>query len=854
MVKYIYKIVTLMIIFMGALFFFGSRLQSDSFQTGEVVEAGTETFPYLSVKSQGIEMNRLYGYSGVLDANIVRESITPITGDKSISIIFGGADTRIVKMDYEVVDKDTLEVYEKKEINTITKETKQVDIVFEYGFKTSTEYILSITAITDTGRKIHYYTRLKYYMENSNLKEKLAFAMQFHENSFVKAKAEELSRYLEPDGTAANDTLAKVTIKSDSDLVTWGKISPKKVSEPIPIVKEYNMETACFQLNYFVEGTTASGKETYRVNEFYRVRYVSGTSYLLNYERTMEAVFDAGLTSVQKNQLKIGITNDTNMDLLNNDTTKQLFFAREGNLYCYDMDKKKNSITKLYSSYSENASYEYRENANPQMRLLKTDEEGNLFFAVAGYIPRGQYEGKVAIVLYQYAPKDKQILELVYLPIDTTEQQLNKDFNNYGYVSEKNVYYFAVANTVYAYNMESHRLTKLTENVTNSSFQIIRGITKKQAGKTVEYDCFAWSDVQDKGYGDDITIFNLETEEKTILKPETEDSYIRLLGVINDNLIYGYVKKADILSQVLDEELAPCYKIVISDEKGTAVKTYQQKNVYVSDIQVAGNVMTLSRVKKKAKNSYGKISDDSILNQTETQTSSYQLQSRVTSVAQTEWYIGFPTSFVIDAVPSYQVAQEQILTSARAVHLDEIQVPQYYVYALGKITEAYEKPVPAIQKADEQMGVVISRTHHVVWERSGSFLMNSIAGIEMQKSGGDISGLAACVSMVLKANHIAIDASVLSKKKSAVYPMLAKYMEEPVNLTGASLEQVLYFVSNNKYVIAMTGDSTAVVISGYDTKNVTVYNPDTGKVETYKRSQAEKIFQENGNSFFSYLN
>ena len=333
--------------------------------------------------------------------------------------------------------------------------------------------------------------------------------MQFHENSFVKAKAEELSRYLEPDGTAANDTLAKVTIKSDSDLVTWGKISPKKVSEPIPIVKEYNMETACFQLNYFVEGTTASGKETYRVNEFYRVRYVSGTSYLLNYERTMEAVFDAGLTSVQKNQLKIGITNDTNMDLLNNDATKQLFFAREGNLYCYDMDKKKNSITKLYSSYSENASYEYRENANPQMRLLKTDEEGNLFFAVAGYIPRGQYEGKVAIVLYQYAPKDKQIQELVYLPIDTTEQQLNKDFNNYGYVSEKNVYYFAVANTVYAYNMESHRLTKLAENVTNSSFQIIRGITKKQAGKTVEYDCFAWSDVQDKGYGDNITIFNI---------------------------------------------------------------------------------------------------------------------------------------------------------------------------------------------------------------------------------------------------------------------------------------------------------------------------------------------------------
>lgn len=71
------------------------------------------------------------------------------------------------------------------------------------------------------------------------------------------------------------------------------------------------------------------------------------------------------------------------------------------------------------------------------MRLLKTDSDGNLYFAVAGYVPRGQYEGKVAIVLYKYAAQEKQIQELVYLPIDTTEQQLNKDFNNYGYVSGK---------------------------------------------------------------------------------------------------------------------------------------------------------------------------------------------------------------------------------------------------------------------------------------------------------------------------------------------------------------------------------------------------------------------------------
>ena len=56
MVKYIYKVVVLMVLFCGALFFFGSRLQNDSYETGKVIEAGNETFPYLTIKSQGVEM------------------------------------------------------------------------------------------------------------------------------------------------------------------------------------------------------------------------------------------------------------------------------------------------------------------------------------------------------------------------------------------------------------------------------------------------------------------------------------------------------------------------------------------------------------------------------------------------------------------------------------------------------------------------------------------------------------------------------------------------------------------------------------------------------------------------------
>ncbi len=841
MVKYLYKVVVLMIVFSASLVFFGSRLESDTFEEGEVISQGEETLPYMVLTTQNVTMNRLYGYNGPIADNLVRESITPLGEDRKIQIKISEGSTRFIKLHYEITDKDTNEVYYSEDMNSLDSGTKKIELFLDYGFETSTEYVLSLTATTEKGRNVHYFTRLKYYTQSSSLQEKLDFAMKFHNDTFVKANAESLERYLESDGSVANDTLAKVNIKSDSDLVTWGKLAPKKISKIVPTIKEYNMETACFQLNYFVEAKTESGKEQYEVNEFYRVRHASGSDFLLNFERTMESVFDSKLASVQKSQIKVGITNDTDMEILENEEVGRLFFSRKGNLYCYDMDKK-NKITKLYSAYSEKASYEYRQGAEQEIRLLKTDQEGNLYFVVYGYFPRGQYEGKVAIVLYQYSGKDQRVSELVYLPIDSTYQQLRQDFDEYGYVSKQNVYYFTVANVVYSYNMEARRLSKVAENVTDLGFKVID-----------ESHCYVWSDSFRKGYGETLTIFDLETEEKVVIPKAGEEEYIRLLGIINADVVYGYVRKADITHTAHGMPIVPCYKIVIANREGKETKVYQRKNKYVTDVEVAGNVMTMSRMKKVGNKRYWKISNDSILNQTEQKASRYGLQSRVTSGTLTEWYIGFPSSVTMNKVPDYTVAEDAIITCGRSVHLDEVKVPKYYVYALGEITGAYEDPGEAIRNADAQMGVVVSSSHKVVWERSGSFLMNSIAGLQMKAAGGNVSNLGACAYMVLKANHFSVSAEKMSGKKKSLYQMIDQYMDETVSLNGVTLEQVLYFVSSNRYVIGMTSDSTAVVISGYDTKSVTVYNPGSGKQETLSRAEAEQLFKKGDNRYISYL-
>ena len=78
-----------MVVFAAALFFFGQQLESDVYEEGTVVNMGKESLPYLTLTSQNIKMNRLYGYNGPIEDNIVRESITPLDTGKKIRSIQG---------------------------------------------------------------------------------------------------------------------------------------------------------------------------------------------------------------------------------------------------------------------------------------------------------------------------------------------------------------------------------------------------------------------------------------------------------------------------------------------------------------------------------------------------------------------------------------------------------------------------------------------------------------------------------------------------------------------------------------------------------------------------------------------
>ena len=74
-----------------------------------------------------------------------------------------------------------------------------------------------------------------------------------------------------------------------------------------------------------------------------------------------------------------------------------------------------------------------------------------------------------------------------------------------------------------------------------------------------------------------------------------------------------------------------------------------------------------------------------------------------------------------------------------------------------------------------------------------------------------------------------------------------------LDLTGCSVEEVLYYVSCGNPVFAMTGSNEAVLVVGYDANNVIIF--DSSSVNNFKQiiTEADEVFKGAGNVFFTYL-
>ena len=550
--------------------------------------------------------------------------------------------------------------------------------------------------------QVHFYTRITRPDELS-LKECLNFAQDFHAKTLEKSSQEELENYLETSAEGDNTTYQTVTIHSDADYVTWGNLSPQGVEEPEWSIKESNSVYTSLLAQYQVTCAGDTGEiETYDVREFFRIRYVQGEIYLLDYNRKMEQIFDANQKVLDQNGILLGIASS---DILyeTNSSGNIVSFVRNGNLWTYNV--KQNELAQVFS-FSNIEGNDARSRCDQHnIRIISVEKNGSTAFAVYGYMNRGAHEGEVGVDIYYYDIEKNVVQEKAFIPSTKSfaiaEEELGKMVY---YNQDQNLLYILAGGKFYKIDLTKDEQTVLAKNLEEGQY------TVSADGHLIAYQTSGTINT-----AQEIKVLNLKTDEENAVAAKSGEA-IRPLGFIGSDFVYGYLRQGDVGHTAAGGELFPMYELEIRNSENEVMKTYSADKIYISDVFIEENMMTLNRVVKSGE-TYTVTSQDYISSNEEKKTKSITLEAFSTDLKEKQMRLTYEKG-ISDTVPKILRPKQVVGKKPITITLnDKSKSEKYYVYGMGELVAIYDKAAYAIQRAEQISGVVISSEQAYVWEK-----------------------------------------------------------------------------------------------------------------------------------------
>lgn len=799
-------------------------------------DMGAPSFPTMSFKAEGYTMNHLVGYRDEMNLPAMRDTITPLneTGNVEADIDFHGK--KVKSLLYEIYTLDGKECL-------LQKEEKQVSetMTFVVGnvLKENIEGVLKVTLTTEDGKEIHYYTRVV-RPDEYHVRECLDFAKTLHTEMMGKSENGVLSGVIEPNAESDNTTLQHVTIHSDLPHIMWGKLKPEIVGDIIWDVKEMNATYTAVQLRYQVkcEGET-NAEEIYNVKEFFRVRYLKGKLYLLDYDRTMNQVVDVSNQILTHTGIELGIVPKDTPYKINDDGTI-VGFIQERELWSYD--KEEDSLALVFSFRDSEKKDDRNLYDQHAIRIISMDKTGNMSFVVYGYMNRGEHEGRVGAAIYYFDITKNVVEEKAFIPSDKSftiaEDELGKlvYYNN-----EENLLYVLVDGVLYKVDLEEGNKEKVARNLGEKQYVVSEDghlLAYQKSGTVTE--------------ATEVTVLNFRTGNSyKVASGEGEN--IRPLGFIHEDFIYGISRPEHAGKTVSGENVVPMYKLEIQNAKKKILKTYALENIYIADVFVEGNMITLNRVMKNGE-VYTAIDRDYITNNQEKKESNISLQSYVTEVKETQHRLEYANRLE-DIKPKVLKPKQVLFENPTTIAFESKDEKGYfYVYGLGELLGFYDKAGYAVQKADEVSGVVVSSKQAYVWERGNRDLQYNNSDIPEFVAGEGETTLEACIRQVLAYEGNSVNVTEEIQGGKSPIAVLNEYSGgEALDLTGCTAEEMLYIIGKGTPVIAMTNSTNAVLLIGYDMKTITYIDPTDGGIRTTVKEEIDNMVVGSGHTFIGYV-
>lgn len=811
MKKVIIRIAVLVLVFAASVFGIGkfiNRGTPDS--TGEMSSA---TLPLVYMNVEDTQLNCLHGYKKEMDVTTMRDSLTPVDDNRELKIQIQPYQNKINGVSFEVISSDGKTSLENTKVTKLEQDENYVNATLKFQNKIliNKEYMLKIQV--NTGSKdVFYYTRI-IQQDGLNTKAYLDFAVGFYEKS-LNGNDTAIGESLEPDATTDNTTLHFVDIHSDANQVIWADMNPQVYYKPTPTIKELNATTATIVMNYMVSTQNEDKKtEHYNVSEYYRLRYTEARVYLLDFERTTEEIFNPENNVIQETGIKLGIS-DKDIEYKNDSQNQYFAFVREGALWLYEVSS--NKMVQVFSFPQETNSDSRDTYDQNEIQIIDIDSMGNMYFLVCGYMNRGSHEGEAGVAIYSYDNQTSAINERLFVETKQSFALLQQDLESLAYVTEdREKFYMLLDRQVYGIDMNTRQVETVVSDTKVGCY------AGPGSGKY-----FAWLDENEAYNSRTINVINLDTQEKQTITCGKNER-IRPLGFMDQDLIYGVADIGDINTEHEGNERFPMKKILIVNGQGETVKEYAPDGVYVMDTVVQEKLLTLKRAIKNG-DAFEETTEDHIVNSVPDEENSYGIATVFTERKQTETVLRVGGTLKAGTSPEVVRSKQVLYEGSRKIILDPQENDEeiYYVYAKGRLDGIYTSPSIAVSRADETLGIVVDKDQQNIWER----------GNKKTKLDLDVTRFP---EVMLQYN---LDVEFL---KSSIGKTV-------LDLSGCTLDMVLYFVSEGYPVLAKTPEG-AVIIGGYDEYNTRLLYPGKEELEYYGMDDSAEMFEEAGNIFMTYI-
>ena len=855
------KLAVTFILFLISLFVSDLLLNRGNTDMTSDMSRATLPIVYMNVNDQYI--NPLHGYTAEMEGSYLRGPITPLMANRSVTFRADLYDAVIAKVSYEVRPLDMSRLIEETEVSDFTYEG---DVIYATAMlkdliEDDREYMLIIKLTTSGGDIIRYYARVINRAE-LYLTEKMDFVRDFSDRTMKADEAEELRKYMESNADGDNSSYAYVNIHSSFNQLTWGDLEPTLVGDKDMELIEIDETTASIKLTYQVEALS----RLHNVSEYFRIQR-GKRMYLMEYERKMDQVFDEEKNVVVNGKILHGIINDKPVRM-ENDTGSIYAFVQQNALYSYNISSQ--TLARLFAfADKDNDDARTRYDAH-SIKPMMIDGVGNIWFIVYGYMNRGRNEGRVGVDLYYYDCTLNTIEEMLFIPYTKSYDILARDIDNLAYISTRNRMYVLLDGCIYTIKLDTRESEVMQDSIRESGFY-----------SSDDESTIAWQSGESVIDYTQIQLFKLNSMTPSVI-PSAAGEVVIPLGFMDNDVVYGAARVSDVTTDDTGKTVIPMYCIKIQDQAGNILKNYQQDGIFVLGVEKVENMLILTRAMRDVeRGTFIPVGDDQIVNNKTRTTLKNKLAGLVTEKEETTYQT---VLYKAPEDPKQTVKvtnpKEVVLEGSRDVSLSgKDTLKRYYVYAKGELDGIYTSAAEAVEEASGLYGVVVDKRMAYIWETGDRKTEARIVGIEAgsaEAKAGDLNGAGKddeesadegdtgqeedssssyvkCIDAMLQSGGVYKSSREEVRTKSLVRVLSDNLEADVLDLSGCSLSDMLYYVSNGYPVMAMTEDGGAVIIIGYDAKNTILYDPRDERVYKMGMNDSRSMFEQAGNRFITYV-